>query len=98
MVVLFDGVKSDPELNYGNEETFRTRFNRFAISSSYSIKAKQQGWWRAFTATLASSYEQNTSERTRFIQLQRTTPAVYLMEDGESDAYLLPYKYTATQR
>ena len=79
----FDGVKSDPELNYGNEETFRTRFNRFAISSSYSIKAKQQGWWRAFTATLASSYEQNTSERTRFIQLQRTTPAVYLMEDGE---------------
>ena len=94
----FDGVKSDPELNYGNEETFRTRFNRFAISSSYSIKAKEQGWWRAFTATLSSSYEQNTSERTRFIQLQRTTPAVYLMEDGESDAYLLPYKYTATQK
>ena len=94
----FDGVKSDPELNYGNEETFRTRFNRFAISSSYSIKAKEMGWWRGFTATLASSYQQNTTERTRFIHLHRTTPAVFTTEDSENDAYLLPYKYTATQK
>ena len=93
----FDGEKSDPELNYGQQNDYRSSYNRYALNFSTSITARRRSLFQAFNATLSGAYEQNTMRRTAFVQLQRTVPAVFTGEDGESDAYLLPYRYTATQ-
>ena len=56
----FDGVKSDPELNYGNEETFRTRFNRFAIRQFVFNQSQRNGlvaWFYChFSVVLPTKY------------------------------------------
>lgn len=93
----FDGEKSDPELNYGQENSYRSSYNRYALNLSVGITARQRGLFKAFNAIFSGAYEQNTIRRTAFVQLQRTVPAVLARENGESDAYLLPYRYTATQ-
>lgn len=93
-----DGEKKDPELNFGQEDSYKSNFNRFALNSSFSIKPHKPFWWDGLNATFSTSYEQNEIKRTRFIQLQQTTPVVFAMQNGESDAYILPYKYVATQK
>ena len=94
----FDGVKRDEELNNGKEDSYQSAYHRFALNSSYAISTRENLWFKALNAVLSASYEQSEMKRVKFIELQRTTPAVFATENSEGYAYLLPYRYMANQR
>ena len=90
----FDDDKVDPDVNHGAEDSFKSGYNRYAATLSFSLKTKRELWMKSLDLTASSSYEYDVMERTRFMQLQRMTVAPLSMEEGENDAFILPYTYT----
>lgn len=91
----FDNDKEDPDLNFQAEDSYRSQYNRVALMASLSLKMKRRTWLKSASVSLSSAYEHDLIERTRLVQLQRLTVAATTREEGESDAVILPYKYTA---
>lgn len=89
----FDDDKVDPDLNHSNEDSYRSSYNRYALMASLQMKTKRQTWLKSVSGTVSASYEYDLMERTRLVQLQRMTVAPLSKEEGENDAYILPYKY-----
>ena len=52
----FDGEKLDPDLNRGKRDTYKSRYNRFALNTSLNVTFKKQQWLKSFDATLSTSY------------------------------------------
>jgi len=92
----FDKEKTDPNLNYGAVDRYKSSYNRFASGIILNVKMKKNTLFKMLSLTSALSTEQNNMSRTRLVQLSRDTPAATTMSEGESDAVLLPYTYTAT--
>ena len=90
----FDDDKVDPDVNHGAEDSFKSGYNRYAATLSFSLKTKRELWMKSLDLTASSSYEYDVMKRTRFVQLQRMTVAPLSMEEGENDAFILPYTYT----
>ena len=89
----FDNDKQDPDLNYHQEDSYKSSYNRMALMSQLQMKMKRQLWLKSVGLTVSAAYEHNLMERTRFIQLSRMTVAPTSKEEGENDAYILPFKY-----
>ena len=93
----FDRAKVDPDLNYGNVDRYKSTYNRIAALTSVEVKTKRATWFKSFLTSISSSYQHDLLSRTRLVQLQRETPAATTLAEGESNAVLLPFTYTATQ-
>ena len=89
----FDNDKVDPDLNHSIEDSYRSSYNRYAALVSLQMKMKRSMWLKSVETILSSSYEYNLTERTRLVQLSRMTVAPLAKEEGENDAYILPFKY-----
>ena len=61
--------------------------------NALQFKSKQNAWLKSAELTLSASLENDLIERTRLVQLSRMTVAPLSKEEGENDAYILPYKY-----
>ena len=91
----FDNDKTDPDLNEGAVDTYKSSYNRWALMTSFSLKpVDHDSWFKAFNVTLSTSLDNDKIEREKFIQLRRATIAATSMKQGESDAVILPYSYT----
>lgn len=91
----FDNDKTDPDLNEGAIDTYKSSYNRWALMTAFSLKPNDyNSWFKAFNATLSTSLDNDKITREKFIQLRRATIAATSMEQGESDAVILPYSYT----
>ena len=91
----FDNDKQDPDINNNTEDSYKSSYNRFALSSSFSLKTKNsRSFFKSMNATVALAYDHDLIERTRFVQISRLTVAPLSREEGVNDAYILPYKYT----
>ena len=91
----FDNDKTDPDLNEGAIDTYKSSYNRWALMTSFSLKpVDHDSWFKAFNVTLSTSLDNDKIEREKFIQLRRATIAATSMTQGESDAVILPYSYT----
>ena len=91
----FDNDKTDPDLNEGAIDTYKSSYNRWAFMTSFSLKPNDyDSWFKALNATLSTSLDNDNITREKFIQLRRATIAATSMEPGESDAVILPYSYT----
>ena len=93
----FDREKVDPDLNYGNVDRYRSAYNRVAALTSVELKPMRVLWFKSFLASVSASYQHDLLSRTRLVQLQRETPAATTLTEGESNAVLLPFTYTASQ-
>lgn len=91
----FDNEKEDPDLNSQAEDSYRSQYNRWAFLVTSELKMKRQTWLKSAKITFSSAYEHNLIERTRLVQLQRMQIAATTRDEGERDAVILPYKYTA---
>lgn len=92
----FDDDKIDPDLNEGQVDIYRSRYNRYAVSTTWKLRMKnQRSWFKTALATLSSSYDYDEMSREKLIQLRRATIAATSLKPGESDAAILPYTYTA---
>ena len=93
----FDNDKTDPDLNEGAVDIYKSSYNRWAALSTYSLKANDySSWFKVMNATLSISIDNDRIEREKLVQLRRATIAASSREQGESDAVILPYSYTAT--
>ncbi|MDD4819770.1 MAG: carboxypeptidase-like regulatory domain-containing protein [Flavobacteriales bacterium] len=93
----FDNEKTDPELNYGNIDTYSSSYNRLSLNNALNIKNTNPSFFKSFNLNTSVSFEKNTLDRTKLVQLQRDTPIPNSTTEGEHDGIFLPYKYTATQ-
>lgn len=92
----FDNDKDDPDLNHSVEDKYKSSYNRYALSTSFLMKNKSRGsWFRSLSAAFSTSYSHDLMKRTRLVQLSRLTVAPMSKEEGENDAYILPYNYMA---
>lgn len=89
----FDNDKQDPDLNHHQEDSYKSSYNRYALLSKLQMKMKRPMWLKSLGLTASAAYEHNLLERTRFVQLSRMTIAPTSKEEGENNAYILPYKY-----
>lgn len=92
----FDNDKSDPDLNEGAIDNYKSSYNRFALMTALSVKSSNySSWLKMLQATLSTSLENDKIEREKLVQLRRATIAATSTQAGESDAVILPYSYTA---
>ena len=95
----FDNDKTDPDLNDGAIDTYKSSYNRWALMAAFSLKPSDyDSWFKTFNATLSTSLDNDNITREKFIQLRRATIAATSMEPGESDAVILPYSYTTKHK
>ncbi|WP_373748757.1 carboxypeptidase-like regulatory domain-containing protein, partial [Bacteroides heparinolyticus] len=94
----FDNDKVDPEFNHGGIDKYKSKYNRYATSLSFTMDSnRERSFFKNADFSASFSYERNLLERTRLVQLDGDTPAAMTMTEGESDAILItPYRYTAT--
>ena len=92
----FDNDKQDPDLNQQAQDSYKSSYNRLALLTAFHINARQtKTWLKGFEAMFSASYEHDLIKRIRLVQLQRLQIAATTLQEGESDAVILPYKYTA---
>ena len=92
----FDNDKTDPDLNEGAIDTYKSSYNRWALMTAVGMKSKDHdSWLRTINATISTSLDNDNITREKFVQLRRATIAATSVEQGESDAVILPYSYTA---
>ncbi len=95
----FDNDKTDPDLNEGAIDTYKSSYNRWALMTSLSLKSvENESWFKMFNATISTSLDNDNITREKFIQLRRATIAATSLTQGESDAVILPYSYTANHK
>jgi len=91
----FDNDKTDPDLNEGAIDTYKSSYNRWALMTAFSLKpVDYDSWFKGMNTTLSVSLDNDNITREKFIQLRRATIAATSTEQGESDAVILPYSYT----
>lgn len=88
-----DNDKEDIDQSYSAEDSYRSSYNRYALLTALQFKSKHRSWLQAAEATFSASLENDLIERTRLVQLSRMTVAPLSKEEGENDAYILPFKY-----
>ena len=88
-----DNDKEDIDQTYSAEDSYRSSYNRYALLNTLQFKSKRNAWLKSAEVTLSASLENDLIERTRLVQLSRMTVAPLSKEEGENDAYILPFKY-----
>lgn len=96
----FDNDKTDPDLNDGAPDIYKSSYNRYALTTQLRLKSLEgsTSWFKVLNATAAVSLDNDVIEREKLVQLRRATIAATSRQPGESDAVILPYTYTATHR
>lgn len=93
----FDKEKTDPDLNYGAVDKYKSDYNRYASSLTFDLIPQESRFLKSLTVLASASLQHDIISRTRLVQLSRDTPAATTEETGESDAVILPYTYVASQ-
>ncbi len=88
-----DNDKEDVDRTYTAEDSYKSSYNRMALLTALQLKTKRSSWLKGAELTVSTSLENDLIERTRLVQLSRMTVAPLSKEEGENDAYILPFKY-----
>ena len=90
-----DNVKNDPDIEKLQEESYRSSFHSGRWGNRLSWTAPKRKAFRRLTLNLSAGMSWDKIKRSRFIQLNRDLITPIHTEEGEHDAVILPYKYTA---
>ncbi len=88
-----DNDKEDIDQTYSAEDSYKSSYNRYALLTALQFKMNRPSWLKSADLTASTSLENDLIERTRLVQLSRMTVAPLSKEEGENDAYILPFKY-----
>lgn len=94
----FDREKKDPDLNHQQEDSYRAESNRLVFGNNLVWTSGGGNFQRSLSVYSSLAYQQDLTERVRFVQLNRDTPIPNSSEEGEHDGLYLPYRYTASHR
>lgn len=90
----FDNDKVDPDLNFMQEDSYRSQFNRISLVNNFTA-AFNNGKLQLLQLLLSSSYQHDVIEQTRFIQLDRNRAMPSIEGEGVHNGEYLPFKYVA---
>lgn len=90
-----DNVKNDPDIETLKEDSYKSSFHSGGWHNTLNFTAPEGVAFRRLTFNISSDMSWDKIERRRFVQLDRDRTAPVNMEEGEHDAEILPYKYTA---
>lgn len=90
-----DNVKNDPDIEKLREESYRSSFHSGKWSNKLRWTAPKGKAFRGLTLNLSAGMSWDKIKRSKFIQLDHDLIIPTHMEEGEHDAMILPYKYTA---
>lgn len=88
-----DNDKEDVDQTYSAEDSYKSRYDRYAILSALKLNMKRLSWFKSAELSFSTSLESDLIERTHLVQLSRMTVAPLSKEEGENDAVILPFKY-----
>lgn len=93
---ILDNDRQDPDLNKNKIDTYKNDSRRWAWSTVLNLRSIKPSWLKSLSMTFSTSYEDDHSEHTRFVETSANTIAATTLVTGESYAHILPYSYTAT--
>lgn len=91
----FDNAKEDPELNYGNIDTYKSSYNRMAFTNNLQWKFPQKRNIRGVDLNTAIQAQFDRLERRKLVAPQRYMLVPASVGEGEHDATLLFKEYIA---
>lgn len=89
-----DKEKTDADASMEGDR-FKANYNRFALGSSFNWVFFNAGAVKTLDVTASLAHEVSRMEQTKQVYLNRPVPLPTGMVNGEHDAELLPYRYTA---
>ncbi len=89
-----DKEKTDADASMAGDR-FKASYNRFALGTSFNWVFFNAGALKTLDVTASVAQEASRMEQTKQVYLNRPVPLPTGMANGEHDAELLPYKYTA---
>ena len=96
----FDDAKSDQNLDFGSMgpvETYKSSYNKVDLGADFTVSSREEGsLFRSWVTTVSLSGEKDLIDRWKYNILGSDTPISISMQEGESDAVILPSRYEAT--
>jgi len=93
----FDNQKSDDDLDEGlggtPVETYKSNYNKFSLGADFSLKAREDGFFRNWTTTMSMTYERDLIDRWKYYFSGADSPMSTSTEAGEYDAVIIPANY-----
>ncbi len=90
----FDDYKTDPDLDYGNIDKYKSTFRRLIINSGFDISNKSR-LIRKTNINIGVNSQFDKLERSKLVSPQRAAIAPSSTEPGEYDAHLIFSEYVS---
>lgn len=94
----FDNEKVDPDLNYGNIDSYKSAYNNFSFSHSIEYERKKKSLFSGFDIDLSVSTTYEKTEVVKFMQLSSGKPYTDALTEGDHDGLYYPYSYIGEHR
>lgn len=91
----FDNAKVDPDLNYNKIDLFKSKYNRYALTSQLTLDFSSLRWLKSVDLNTSVSYQRDRIERSKQVAPQRASIAPTSMEEGVHDGQYLLGEYIA---
>lgn len=91
----FDDAKIDPDLNFNKIDEFKSRYNRVALTSDFTLTSESRRWYNMLNVNLSASAQNDEVERHKQVSPQRASVAPTTMSEGVHDGVYLLGEYIA---
>lgn len=91
----FDNVKTDPDLSYQKIDTYKSSYNRAALTNNYRLAFPSVSWIKTVELNSAVSMQIDRLERTKLVSPQRAAVAPTVWGEGVHDGTYLFSEYVA---
>ncbi|WP_071145441.1 TonB-dependent receptor [Bacteroides ihuae] len=90
-----DDVKTDPDTGYTPTDSYKSSYNRFALSNNLLWIFNKPAFLKKVELITATSYELDKIEQHKFVQITAPTAIPNTTEQGESDGIYLPANWVS---
>ena len=90
-----DHVKTDPEVQVNKEDRYRSSYHHVGLSTSLRYSPHENSWLKSLLLRYSTSVSFDEIDQTKFVSVDRDTPAPLIEENGEYDGTYLPSTYVA---
>lgn len=90
----FDDSKSDPDINYGSVDEYKSSYSRLALTNGFNVKMPKS-WFKELDVNTLVSLQLDRLRQTRLVAPQRYGIVPLSWSDGENEAQAVYAEYTA---
>lgn len=90
----FDDSKSDPDINYGRVDEYKSSYSRLALTNGFNVKMSKS-WFKELDVNTLVSLQLDRLRQTRLVAPQRYGIVPLSWSDGENEAQAVYAEYTA---